>query len=180
MVVWKFQKITFKICLINIFTKCDQMPMRSSLLYLIGVLVALWFQLKDVQGVRFHKIDYWDQDNAISHWCARITFYQSSYTSDSTGHISGCLKMYIWSLARLYISWLWCQVHKHESHFSPKSQVLVTLSSKWSKLGEWWQISMSNTWGASGYRGLAGQCEAAVCETIAFQLSYIDLNKNGR
>ena len=112
MVVWKYQKITFKICLVNIFTKCDQMPMRSSLLYLIGVLVALWFQLKDVQGVWFHKIDYWDQDNAISHWCAHIPFYQSSYTSDSTGHISGCLTMYIWSLGRLYISWLWCQVHK--------------------------------------------------------------------
>ena len=112
MVVWKYQKITFKICLVNIFTKCDQMPMRSSLLYLIEVLVALWFQLKDVQGVWFHKIDYWDQDNAISHWCAHIPFYQSSYTSDSTGHISGYLTMYIWSLARLYISWLWCQVHK--------------------------------------------------------------------
>ena len=38
---------------------------------------------------------------------------------------------------------------------------------------------MSNTWGALGYGGLAGQCEAAVSETIAFQLSYIDLNRNG-
>lgn len=59
------------------------------------------------------------------------------------------------------------------------SQVFAVLSSKWSRLGGWWQIAMSNTWGALGYGGLAGQCEAAVCETTTFQLSYIDLNRNG-
>ena len=109
-----------------------------------------------------------------------IDFYQSSYTSDSTGHISGCLTMYIWSLARLYISWLWCQVHKAWVSFLTYIPSTCSIIIKMEQTG-WMMTNFHVQYLRSlGYSGLAGQCEATVCETIAFQLSYIDLNKNGR